>query len=354
MIDLHAHVVLESVLGAAGPHGPELDEGDPAAGRPPSFRVGDYRLVGVSYRGSPFMDLAARLSAMDAAGIDVQVLSPNPLTYFTHVEPEWAAAFCRRHNDDMAALVASAPDRLAGFAQLPVQEPSLAADELRRAVGELGLLGAYLPTDVGRPLDDLALDVIWSACTDLDVPVFFHPAPDGIDRPRRDERLSRFDGDLWLGFLYEETLAIATLVLGGVLERHPSLDVCMSHGGGATSWLLERLEHGARTRSWGPGPLAGPGVVTDQVRRIWWDAHVGGPRALAALVATMGSERIVAGTNLAGWDQSLDPSHGDAGLAATFDANARRLLRLDPRLPSTATTATNTATNTSVSTQEDG
>jgi len=69
--------------------------------------------------------------------------------------------------------------------------------------------------------------------------------------------------------------------------------------------------------------------VEQRLRRIWWDAHVGGPRALAALLATFGSERLVAGTNMAGWDQSRDPSWGDADLAATMDANARRLLRLD-------------------------
>ena len=331
MIDLHAHVVLESTLGTAGPHGPDLDEGDPGTGRPPCFRVGDYELVGVRYRGSTFMDLDARLDAMDAAGIDLQVLSPNPLTFFTRVEPDWAEAFCRRHNDELAAMVASAPTRLAGFAQLPMQDPPRAADELRRAVGGLGLLGAYLGTDLGRPLDDAAFDVVWSAATDLDVPVFLHPAPDGIDRPRRDERLARFDGDLWLGFLYEETLAVATLVLGGVLDRHPTLDVCVSHGGGATSWLAERMEHAARTRPWGPDALTVPGAVADRLDRLWWDAHVGGPTALAALVAAMGTGRIVAGTNLAGWDQSLDPTHGDAALAATFDANARRLLRLDHR-----------------------
>jgi len=81
--------------------------------------------------------------------------------------------------------VASAPDRLAAFAQLPVQDPPRAADELRRAVQELGLGGPYLPTDPGRPLDDPALDVIWATCVDLDVPVFLHPAPDGVDGPRR-------------------------------------------------------------------------------------------------------------------------------------------------------------------------
>ena len=115
MIDLHAHVVLDSVLGAAGHLGPELDDGDQATGRPPCFRVGSYTLVGVRYRDSPFMDLDRRLDAMDEAGIDLQVLSPNPLTYFSHVETEWADRFCRRHDDELAALVgpsARPPPRL--------------------------------------------------------------------------------------------------------------------------------------------------------------------------------------------------------------------------------------------------
>lgn len=328
MIDLHAHVVLEQTLGAAGALGPELDEGDPADNRLPCFRVGDYTLVGVRYRGSPFMDLDLRLAAMDQRGISLAVLSPNPLTYFSHVAPEVAESYCRRHNDEMAQLVARAPGRLAGFAQLPMQDPARATLELRRAVRDLGLLAPYLGTDLGRPLDDPAFDEVWATCAELDVPVLMHPAPDGIDRPRRDERLARFDGDLWLGFLYEETLAVATLVLGGVLDRHPTLDICISHGGGATSWLAERMAHAARTRPWGSDTLAEEGAVAARLARLWWDAHVGGPKALAALLAAFGTDRVVAGTNLAGWDETTDPSFGDAGLAAVLDGNARRLLRL--------------------------
>ena len=79
MLDLHAHVVLEGVLGRAGVHGPELTD-DPDC---PTFRVGGYTLEGVRYRGSAFMDLDRRIEAMDALGVTRQMLSPNPLTSAT-------------------------------------------------------------------------------------------------------------------------------------------------------------------------------------------------------------------------------------------------------------------------------
>lgn len=328
MIDLHAHVVLERTLGAAGPYGPDLDEGDEAAGRPPCFRVGDYVLEGVRYRGTAFMDVDVRLARMDALGIDLQVLSPNPLTFFHHIDAGRAAAFCRSHNDGMAEMVAGHPTRFRGLAQLPMQDPSRSVTELRRAVTELGLVGAYVGTDVGRTLDDAALDEVYATCCELDVPIFVHPTPGGIDAPRRDDRLARFDADLWLGFAYEEALAVSSLVLGGVLVRHQDLDVCVSHGGGATSWMAERMAHAARTRPWATDDLRSDGAVEALLARIWWDAHVGGPHALGALVRVVGSERLVAGTNLAGWDEHDDPSEGDDALAAAMDRNARRLLRL--------------------------
>jgi len=329
MIDIHAHVVLERALGAAGPYGPELDEGDAATGRPPCYRVGDYVLEGVRYRGSAFMDVEVRLARMDELGIDLQVLSPNPLTYFHHIDADQATTFCQSHNDGMAELVATHPTRLRGLAQLPMQDPERSAVELRRAVTELDLLGAYVGTDAGRTLDDPAFDVVYATCCELDVPLFVHPAPSGIDGPRRDDRLARFDAELWLGFAYEEALAVAALVLGGVLTRHPDLDVCISHGGGATSWLAERMAHAARTRAWATDDVREVGGVEALLGRLWWDAHVGGPDSLAALLRSFGPDRLVAGTNLAGWDACADPAEGDAALAATMDTNARRLLRLD-------------------------
>ena len=320
MIDVHAHTVLAGVMGCAGHYGPEL--GHDAAGQP-WFRVGDYLLEGVSYEGTPFMDVDARLRANDHLGIDLQLLSPNPITYFHHVEPDVAAGFCRWHNDELAAVVAGHPDRFVGAAQLPMQDPELAAAELRRAVGDLGLAAAYIGTDFGIDFDDERLDVVWSAAVELDVPVFVHPAPWGIDGPLRDARIRRFDLDLSVGFMFEETLAIACLVYGGVLDRHPDLDVCFSHGGGASAYMLGRLDPQGRTRPWA---RANPVDFAAGLRRLWFDNHLHDDDALALLTRKVGRDRLVVGTNLAGWDAPREPS--EIPFDPVYDTNARRLLRL--------------------------
>jgi aminocarboxymuconate-semialdehyde decarboxylase len=319
-VDVHAHVVLEATFGAAGVHGPTLSD----EGGVPVFRVGRYCLRGVRYRGSPFMDPHERLAAMDAARIGVQILSPNPLTYFHHIAAADAIAFCRRHNDALAQLVHAHYPRLLGFAALPMQDVSAALDELDRA-RELGLLAAYVGTDFGTPLDSAALDRFYAGCVRRDVPLFLHPAPAGIDGPPGDPRLARFDLDLVMGFAAEETLTVATLIYGGVLDRHPGLDVCISHGGGAAPYLVGRLAAGARKRAWAPAALKADGAFEERLARLWYDVHVHDARALGLLRSVVGDERLVYGTNFAGWDQAEPQPLGELG--ETLTRNAARLLR---------------------------
>jgi aminocarboxymuconate-semialdehyde decarboxylase len=319
-IDVHAHVVLEETFGTAGAHGPTLSDEEGV----PVFRVGNYCLRGVRYRGSPFMDPVKRIAAMDAARIGVQVLSPNPLTYFHHVAPRDAIAFCRRHNDALARLVSAHPGRFLGFAALPMQDVSAALDELDRA-RELGLLAGYVGTDFGTPLDAPALDPFYAGCVARDLPLFLHPAPAGIDGPPGDARLGRFDLDLVLGFAAEETLTVATLIYGGVLDRHPALDVCVSHGGGAAPYLVGRMAAAARKRAWAPAALRPDGAFEERLARIWYDVHVHDARALELLRTVVGDARLVYGTNFAGWDQAEPQPLGELG--ATLARNAARLLR---------------------------
>ena len=324
-IDVHAHVVLESTFGRAGDLGPRLLD----VGGAQEYHVGGYTLCGVRYRGSVFMDPSLRIERMDEHGIAVQVLSPNPITYFHHVDAALAVDYCRHHNDALAELIAQHPDRLLGFAQIPVQDPDAACAELQRAVAELGLLGPYVGSDPGpRTLDDPALDQLWSTCVALDVPAFVHPASSGIDGPLRDPRLKRFDLDLILEFSYEESLAVAQLVFGGVLHRHPMLDVCLSHGGGAIPYLFGRWQAATRLRSWSPEWLREPGAYEAFLRRMWFDIHVADARAVQLLADVVGEEHLVMGTNFGGWDTGGD--HAEVGgREAALEANARRLLRLD-------------------------
>jgi aminocarboxymuconate-semialdehyde decarboxylase len=321
MIDVHANTVLPGVMGCAGSYGPELGVGP--EGRP-RFRVGGYVLDGVDYTGTAFMDPDVRLRLNDHLGIDLQILSPNPITYFHHIEADIAAGFCRWHNDELAGVVAGHPDRFRGFAQLPMQDVDAAVIELRRAVEDLGLLGAYIGTDFGTDFDDERLDPFWAAAVELNVPVFIHPAPWGIDGPLRDERIRKYDLDLSVGFMFEETVAVTCLIYGGVLDRHTGLDICVSHGGGACAYMLGRLAHQGRPRPWSK---AQPVDFAAGLRRLWFDQHVHDDDALALLERKVGRDRLVVGTNLAGWDAPHEPA--EIPFVPEYDDNARRLLRLD-------------------------
>ena len=326
VIDLHAHIVIAETIGAAGEHGPFLGQNPDGS---PFFQVGrSYRLNGVKYVGSPFMDPDLRLQKMAERGIDFQVVSPNPLTYLHFIPPEDAIRFCRIHNDALASIVAARSGHLAGLAALPLQAPAAAAAELRRAVTELGLVGAGFGTDAPLPLDDAAFDALYAEAVRLDVPLFIHPGPAGIDGPPGDPALRRFELDIIAGFAAQETLAVATLVYGGVLDRHPGLDICFSHGGGATALLMGRMAKGARKRPWSPPALRAEGAFEERLRRLWFDTHIDHPLVLKLLAAAVGSDHLVYGTNFAGWDApDATPTGGHAPVAPELAGNARRLMR---------------------------
>ena len=323
-IDIHAHAVLAGSMGKAGAHGPEIGYTESGS---PWFRIGDYRLDGVRYEGSPFMDTSVRLANMNAADIDFQVLSPNPLTYFHHIGATEAVSFCRGHNDALAEIVAEHPSRLAGFAALPMQDIATACEELDRAVTELGLLGGYIGTDIGRPLNDPELDRFYEQVVKLDVPLMIHPSPAGIDGPAGDPNLKQFDLDLLTGFAAQESIAVATLIFGGVLHRHPDIDVCLSHAGGTMTSLIGRFNRACTKRPWVPEHLQYEGAFEESLKRLWFDTHVHDARVLEWVIEIMGTDKLLLGTNFAGWDQHAMTQDVDPALADKMAANAKRLLR---------------------------
>ena len=270
------------------------------------------------------MEIDQRLERMEQMGIDQQMLSPNPLTMFHHIPAETADHFCKIHNDSMAEIVAANPNQFFGAACLPMQSPDLAIKELERATSQLGLIAAYTGTDFPVTPDDPSMDEFYSALTAFNVPLFMHPASSGGDAGPLDERLNRFNLSILLGYPYEELMTIASLIFGGVLDRHPKLDVCISHGGGGVAYFLDRFIGMTQFGAWVPDSIKEHGFQA-LLNKLWFDAHVDGEAAHQRLTEVIDADRLVYGTNFGGWDT---PSNADA-FAASLTPNAEKLLRLE-------------------------
>jgi predicted TIM-barrel fold metal-dependent hydrolase len=202
---------------------------------------------------------AERVRLMDAAGIDVQVLS--------HVQPgiqivadsdaEVAVDICREVNDWLAAVIAVYPTRFAGFAMLPTQSPSHAADELARTVEEHGFTGALINGHTnGRYLDHPSFEVLLGKAEALDVPIYIHPTD--LPQSISDVYYEPFTPALvptW-GWPVETGTHLLRLICAGVFDRHPGLKIIVGHMGELLPFCYTRL--GGLTRSGPPGAQAEP------------------------------------------------------------------------------------------------
>jgi len=196
---------------------------------------------------------AERIRLMDAAGIDLQVLShvgPG-IQVLADEQAELAIAVSREVNDWLAEVVAAYPSRFAGFAMLPTQSPAHAADELERAVGDLGLKGALINGHTnGRYLDEPSFDVLLGRAESLGVPIYIHPT----DPPQAvtDCYYAPFDPALvptW-GWPVETGTHLLRLICAGVFDRHPNLKVIVGHMGELLPFCFTRLNVGMTMAGW--------------------------------------------------------------------------------------------------------
>jgi hypothetical protein len=188
-----------------------------------------------------------RLKSMDEAGITVQVLSvAGPGADL--VPGAEGVAMARETNDHLAKAIASHPDRFAGFANLPMQNPDAIAVELRRAVKELGFLGAMVNgTTEGRFLDDPQYDELLAAAVELDVPVYIHPhiPPEPVrlayfsSLPEGAARVLETAG--W-GWHSETAVHLLRMVVAGTLDKHPRLKLIIGHMGEMLPMMMARID----------------------------------------------------------------------------------------------------------------
>ena len=193
------------------------------------------------------LDLGAgRLAAMDASGIDLQILSLAAIG-FDALPAGTATSLAHDVNDELAAAIRANPARLAGFASLGLKEPDKAAQELTRCVTELGFKGAMLNGTIGGLfLDDPRFSPVFEAAVALDVPVYLHPAPP--PETVMQAYFSGLPGDLghllsiagW-GWHAETALHLLRLIVSGLFDRFPQLQLIVGHMGEGIPYALARL-----------------------------------------------------------------------------------------------------------------
>ena len=327
-VDVHAHLLV-----------PEVEEA--VAGRPDlaAARALDARRNGpaalavngpmVRERIPRLTDVAVRLAAMDAQGVDVQLVSPSPSHYHYWADEETAEKVYRLANEATAAHCAQAPDRLHGLGLVPLQHPEQAVLALEHAL-EQGLSGVELSSHApGRELSDPAYEPLWTRAEQTGAILFLHPFGCTLD-----ERLDQWYLSNTVGQPTENAVALSHLIFSGVLDRHPGLKVIAAHGGGYLPTHIGRSDH-----AWSARSDAGAGCAhlpSSYLKRLYFDSLVHDPHVLRELIRVAGADRVLLGSDLP-FDMGSDDPVGalraarlsDLDFHAVRGGNATALLRKD-------------------------
>lgn len=324
-VDVHAHVGVPAVdaliNGQAGLA--EQRRIDAATLGPASLQLNLKQMTEI---GPKLLDLDRRLTAMDAARVDVQAVSAVPLPH-AWADRDLAGRIVATTNESVATFCATSPDRLLPIGTVSLQHPDLAVTQLTSAVRDTGMRGVQISTSAGpgRELDDPSLAEFWAAAEELGAAVLIHPWGCTLG-----ERLNAYYLFNSVGNPTETTLALSRLIFSGVLERHPRLKVWSAHGGGYLASYIVRADHAWAVRNDARTTEEAPSAL---LRRTFVDSLVYAPEQLRHLVASVGASQVTLGSDYPfdmGVDDPLDRLEAAGFDLATTDAvrggNALRLL----------------------------
>ncbi|RKH15312.1 amidohydrolase [Corallococcus sp. CA053C] len=237
-------------------------------------------------------DPKQRVVECDAHGVQVQVLSTVPVLFSYWAKPEHGLEVARFLNDHLASSVATAPKRFVGLGTVPLQSTDLAVKELERCMRTLGFAGVQIGSHVNDlNLSDPALFPFFQAASDLGAAVFVHPWD-----MMGEAKMAKYWLPWLVGMPAEVSLAICSLIFGGVMERLPKLRLAFAHGGGAFPGTIGRIQHGFEVR---PDLVAvdNPVAPRDYLGRFWVDSLVHDTEALRAIVKLFGADKVALGSD---------------------------------------------------------
>jgi aminocarboxymuconate-semialdehyde decarboxylase len=279
--------------------------------------------------GAGAYDPAARIKALDEMNIDMQAISPSPILLFYWEAPAVAAHFSRRQNEAIQRVVQKNPERFIGFGSVPLQSvpDSIAIAKEAKA---MGLKGLEIGNAVGdKALDDPMFEPFFAVAQELDLLLFVHPLEGGADT---DDPLAPILGNV-LQFTFRTTMMIERMILTGMFEKYPNLKLCLSHGGGLLAFNIWRLDHSFGLRRDLQQKL--PHKPSGYLKRLYFDTIVHSVVALQYLIAVVGADRVVIGTDYPMGMGDFDPVRkiaeldlSDSQRAAVLGDNAKIALNI--------------------------
>ena len=280
----------------------------------------------------PFMDRVQRRDELAAVGIDVAVQSILPTLFSIKLDSGDAAWLARAINEANLAHERASGGHVQAMAHVPLPYPEAAVRELGWAVDQ-GMRSVQISTNVlGKNLDEPELFPFWDAAASLDVLVFVHPAEVAAQ-----DRLTRYYLKNLIGNPLDTSIAVASIVFGGVLDRFPRLKLCFAHAGGYAPWIRGRWRHGQRVRP--EAKERAVGAFDDYFARLYFDTVIHDEKALRYLVGSVGADRVLLGTDypadMGDWTTQIPLIRGLGGLseaerAAILGGNALSLLATAP------------------------
>jgi aminocarboxymuconate-semialdehyde decarboxylase len=238
---------------------------------------------------SKFIDLKARIADMDQQGVGLQAISLTaPMLYWA--DAELSTKLAKAWNDAATAAHQTYPTRLVALLTLPMLYPDRALSELERASKLPGMRGVYLGTNIsGRDLDDPLFEPVLARIEALDLPIFLHPV-----ETIGGDRLKPFFLSNLIGNPVDTAVAACRLIFGGVLDRHPKLQVCLPHAGGVLPILIGRIDQGWKVRD----ELKHlPHAPSTYLQRFTYDTITHSKPTMEFVIKQVGSERVMVGSD---------------------------------------------------------